>query len=70
MLRNGRVTRSALIVLELGARLRAKLDELERVAVNEARHEGATWQEIGDALGITRQSAHDKHANDVEGTNE
>ena len=31
-----------------------------RAIVADARAEGRTWQEIGDALGITRQSAHER----------
>lgn len=44
-------------------RLRAMHDALgHEVAlidewVNEAKEDGATWEQIGDALGITRQSA-------------
>lgn len=38
------------------ARLAAAEKDL-RASVQRARDEGATWQEIGDALGITRQAA-------------
>jgi hypothetical protein len=36
----------------------------ERVEANQvalARRQGWSWQQIGDALGITRQSVHQKH---------
>ncbi len=39
------------------ARLRTVEADLE-TAVARALHWGATWAEIGDALGVTRQSAH------------
>ncbi|MFC5930946.1 hypothetical protein D6T64_12190 [Cryobacterium melibiosiphilum] len=31
-----------------------------RAIISQARAEGRTWQEIGDALGVTRQSAHER----------
>ena len=30
--------------------------------VDEARRGGATWQEIGERLGVSRQAVHKKHA--------
>ncbi|MCO1657143.1 hypothetical protein [Pseudonocardia humida] len=41
--------------------LRRLADRLEAHQVAEARRQGWSWQRIGDALGITRQSAHTKH---------
>lgn len=41
--------------------LRRIADELEIGQVNNARQAGWSWQEIGDALGISRQAAHKKH---------
>jgi hypothetical protein len=29
-------------------------------AVDEARRAGATWQEIGDLFGVSRQAAHER----------
>jgi hypothetical protein len=46
--------RAVLALRRLAERL-----EVERVAV--ARRQGWTWQEIGDALGVTRQSVHAKY---------
>ena len=31
-------------------------------AVAAARNEGATWQDVANALGVTRQSAHERFA--------
>ena len=36
-------------------------ERLEAATVNGARRQGWTWQQIGDALGVTRQSVHLKH---------
>lgn len=40
--------------------VRAAQDELE-LFIARAQHWGATWAEIADALGITRQSAHQRY---------
>ncbi len=39
------------------ARTEAELDELRREQVAAARDAGATWEQVGEALGISRQSA-------------
>ena len=39
-------------------------ERVEATAVAEARTRGWTWQQIGDALGVTRQSVHLKHGKD------
>ena len=36
-------------------------DRLEATQVAAARRLGWSWQEIGDALGVSRQAAHKKH---------
>jgi hypothetical protein len=48
--------------------LLAALHELETVlhehvsaAVNDCRTSSATWAQIGDALGVTRQAAHERY---------
>ena len=41
--------------------LRKLADVLEEQHVAAARRQGWTWQQIGDALGITRQAVHKKH---------
>jgi DNA invertase Pin-like site-specific DNA recombinase len=43
------------------AALRRMTDELERQQVKRARAAGWSWQQIGDALGISRQAVHKKH---------
>ena len=43
--------------------VRAVGELVEQRLIDEVRHQrrmGATWQEIGDALGTTRQSAHER----------
>jgi hypothetical protein len=42
--------------------LRRLADQLERAAVAKALDEGWTWAQIAEALGITRQGAHKRHA--------
>lgn len=41
--------------------LRRLTERLEAIQVTAARRAGWTWQQIGDALGITRQAAHKKY---------
>jgi hypothetical protein len=41
--------------------LRRIADRLERRNVIAARGHGWTWQQIGDALGVSRQAVHKKH---------
>ena len=42
--------------------LRRLADRLERAAVARAIDEGWTWQQVAEALGVTRQAVHKKHA--------
>ncbi|MBW9206926.1 helix-turn-helix domain-containing protein [Mumia sp. zg.B53] len=41
--------------------LRELADRLERLQVERARALGWSWQQIADALGVSRQAAHKKH---------
>lgn len=41
--------------------LRRLADRLEARHVASARRAGWSWQEIGDALGVSRQAVHKKH---------
>ncbi|TDB78662.1 MULTISPECIES: HTH domain-containing protein [unclassified Micromonospora] len=42
--------------------LRRLLERLEIVQVDNARRQGWSWQEIADALEVSRQAVHKKHA--------
>ena len=42
--------------------LRRLADRMEREAVERAVDNGWTWQQIAQALGVTRQAAHKRHA--------
>ena len=50
------------------ASLRVLADTLELRQVEAALLAGMKWQEIADALGVTRQAAHKKHAKRVDPT--
>ena len=41
--------------------LRRLAEQVEAEQVARARSVGWSWQQIGDALGVTRQAAHHKH---------
>lgn len=41
--------------------VRSAAEDVVRVVVHEARQAGATWQSIGDALGVTRQAAFQRY---------
>jgi hypothetical protein len=41
--------------------LRRLAERLEAGQVAAARSQGWSWQQIGDALGVTRQAVHAKH---------
>lgn len=40
--------------------LRERLDDLEMAAIRSARDKGATWDEIAETLGVTRQALHQR----------
>jgi hypothetical protein len=42
--------------------LRRLADGLERAAVRRAMEAGWSWAQVADALGVTRQAAHKRHA--------
>ena len=44
------------------ADLRRTLDRVESLLVVAARRNESTWQEVGEALGVSRQTAHTRHA--------
>jgi DNA-directed RNA polymerase specialized sigma24 family protein len=43
------------------ASLRVLLESIERLQVERARSLGWSWQEIADALGVSKQAVHQKH---------
>ncbi|MBX6355146.1 MAG: helix-turn-helix domain-containing protein [Micromonosporaceae bacterium] len=49
------------------AALRKLVDQLEALQVRNARQRGWSWQAIADALGVTRQAVHQKHAHRLGG---
>jgi hypothetical protein len=49
--------RTALGLVARSAALRSELDGVLAVLVTRARQTGATWQNVGDVLGISRQAA-------------
>lgn len=47
-------------------RTQTALDDLTLEAIESARKvDGMTWQQIGDALGISRQAAHERYAHRI-----
>ena len=46
--------------------LRRLAEQLEFAAVEEAIQQGWSWAEVAEALGVTRQAAHKRHAHRVQ----
>ncbi|WP_328410120.1 hypothetical protein [Nocardia sp. NBC_00403] len=44
------------------AALRRLADQVEDAAVEQAMREGWSWPQVAEALGVTRQAVHKKHA--------
>lgn len=44
------------------AALRRLLERVERIHVANARKRGASWQDIADELGVSKQAVHKKYA--------
>ena len=44
------------------AALRRLLERVERIHVQSARDRGASWQEIAEELGVSKQAVHQKYA--------
>ncbi|WP_163506154.1 helix-turn-helix domain-containing protein [Fodinicola acaciae] len=55
-----RSTDPAVALRAVGA-LHRLAEQVEAAAVRRAREQGWSWEQIGDALGVSRQSAHAKH---------
>jgi Bacterial regulatory proteins, tetR family len=63
VLRRAENTELSLGSLEAIAMIRARLDELEPVAMLSARDKGATLEDIADALGLTPQAIYYRFRN-------
>jgi hypothetical protein len=50
------------------AALRRLADRVEDAEVERALREGWTWSQVAEALGVTRQAVHKKHAKRLAGT--
>lgn len=50
--------------------LRLMADKLERQAVQDALAQGWTWARIAQALGVSKQAAHKRHAHTVKNQKE
>ncbi|KIH99254.1 hypothetical protein LP52_09125 [Streptomonospora alba] len=46
--------------------MQAAADDVVRAVVQEARQNGATWQVIGDALGVSRQAAFQRYGKPID----
>ncbi|WP_425551976.1 helix-turn-helix domain-containing protein [Fodinicola feengrottensis] len=55
-----RSTDPAVALRAVGA-LHRLAEQVEAAAVTRAREQGWSWEQIGDALGVSRQSVHTKH---------
>lgn len=47
------------------AALRRLLERIERIHVANARARGASWQDIADELGVSKQAVHKKYAGET-----
>ena len=51
--------------LRAASLLRKLAEQIEARHVSAARVAGWSWQEIGDALGVSRQAVHKKHRRNI-----
>jgi len=54
--------RDPTVGLRAVAALRRLLEQLEALQVDNARANGWSWQDIAEALGVTKQTVHRKHS--------
>jgi hypothetical protein len=54
-------SRDPAVGLRAVASLRTLLERLERLQVENARRQGWTWQQIAQALDVSKQAVHKKH---------
>jgi hypothetical protein len=64
-LNKGIIERDPIEMVRFLTRIPKDLEIPLRHAVKAARHQGRTWQEIGDAIGLTRQAAWERYATDI-----
>lgn len=57
----GAVDADPRVGLRAVAALRRLVERLEALQVESARRQGWSWEEIGAALGVSRQAVHKKH---------
>ncbi len=55
-------SRDPIVGLRAVAALRRLLESLEALQVQSARDQDWSWQQIADAMGVTKQAVHKKHA--------
>ena len=64
--RDGPTSSRHLVLAVAAARVAAAADRLARTHVGLARDkEGMTWEQVGEAFGTTRQSAHERFRTDA-----
>lgn len=63
--RNGRRYLTPLGALRVGRWIVEGVEDTRPGGVALARRQGASWADVGEALGITRQAAHKAYANDI-----
>jgi DNA-directed RNA polymerase specialized sigma24 family protein len=61
-LANAAGSRDPAVGLRAVASLRQLVEELQELQVTNARTSGWSWQEIADALGVSKQAVHKKYA--------
>jgi hypothetical protein len=61
-LADGLDSKDPAVGLQAVAALRRLLEQFERLQVDRARQNGWLWQDIAQALGVSKQAVHAKHA--------
>ena len=59
------ISENPAVGLRAALALRRLAERVEANQVAVARRQGWSWQQIGDALGVTRQSVHTKHGKEL-----